>query len=806
MMIPPPESFVTPIPSRQKTSALDIIIFLLVGTWIIALSVAVQATFTTVNEMLFEEVPLDWTLIVGIGTAIYLSLIGLPVFLLAFSWKNLRFKAVYKALAQAVILGAILLPTRMAGYTGSQTAAVLQILGCGAFFSLFLVRRKQNLIHLISSPKRADLTAAALVMGMLNGIPWVLWGALGSPLDTILNIGAAAALGFSAALILCQTVLTEFPKYPEQKGKEILLGGAAASLVLLMLATTAADNNLNLLLAAVLPSIGWGAAALVAHVDREDQPRMILPLGILFMITAAFPMLFIDPDELAMTITMGTGELIHWASIAAGVTVAINLALTLIVGLALRQKPVISSKTGWRAAGIIGIALIVIYFIIGQPGFFGDQIFVILKDQPDVSKAKTIQNYAERRTWVYQTLTGEVDRSQKRLRDQLDRFGIAYTPYYLVNGMEVNAGPLVRLWLKSQPEVDRILDSPHLRPMPYPIPAAAGVDSPPTSSMWNLQMIGADRVWKELGVRGAGVVVGNSDTGEDAAHPELAGQYRGVQSGSDYNWYDPWNHTQTPIDNVGHGTHTLGTILGKNTGVAPDAQWIGCVNLARNLGNPGYYLDCMQFMLAPFPLDGNPFKDGKPELGAMVLNNSWGCPGLEGCDPNVFLPAVKALKDAGIFVEASAGNSGYTGCGSIRDPIAIYSEVFTTGAVDSNGDLTIFSSLGPVTVDGSSRLKPDLVAPGENVLSAYPGGTYSIVSGTSMAGPHTVGVVALMWSANPSLTGDIDQTEKILRETASPYHGTYSQCVSSAQTPNDGVGYGVLDAYGAVKAALDAGK
>ncbi len=86
----------------------------------------------------------------------------------------------------------------------------------------------------------------------------------------------------------------------------------------------------------------------------------------------------------------------------------------------------------------------------------------------------------------------------------------------------------------------------------------------------------------------------------------------GYQSDDDFHWLDPWNQLSSPIDINGHGTHTLGIILGKETGIAPEANWIGCVNLARNFGNPGKYLDCLQFLFAPYPQNGNPFIDGDP--------------------------------------------------------------------------------------------------------------------------------------------------------------------------------------------------
>ncbi|MGW8318394.1 MAG: S8 family serine peptidase [Candidatus Promineifilaceae bacterium] len=137
---------------------------------------------------------------------------------------------------------------------------------------------------------------------------------------------------------------------------------------------------------------------------------------------------------------------------------------------------------------------------------------------------------------------------------------------------------------------------------------------------------------------------------------------------------------------------------------APGAEWIGCINLHRNLGNPAFYLDCLQFMLAPFPTGGDPFTDGDPTQSAQILNNSWGCTDLEGCDPELLGPAARALRAAGIFVVASAGNEGPR-CASVQDPLAIYDDVLSVGAVDTSGALSSFSSRGAVTVDGSGRLK-----------------------------------------------------------------------------------------------------
>ena len=520
----------------------------------------------------------------------------------------------------------------------------------------------------------------------------------------------------------------------------------------------------------------------------------------------AGPMLFVDPDELLLVLNLESRDVWFWAFWSALSTVAVGLGLS-VIWFFLRGRMPFRFRRGLGVGVVVVLWLpaLLIYFLAGQPGFHGDRLFVIWSEQADLSAAPAMEDYVQRRQFVYRTLVDHANTTQQDVRRVLDLLHVDYTPYYLVNAMEVDAGPLMRLWLASRPEVDRVLDDPVLRPLPAPIPPSSGAALAPTSTPWNLELIGADRVWQELGVTGEGIVIGQSDSGAQMDHPELRDTYRGRAGQHDYNWLDPWYHTAQPTDIGGHGTHTLGTMVGQTVGVAPGAEWYACVNLARNLGNPALYLDCMQFMLAPFPQDGDPFVDGDPARGAHVINNSWGCPDIEGCDPGALVDAVRGLRAAGVFVVVSAGNAGDR-CGSVADPLALYDESFSVGAVDSSGGLAFFSSRGPVTVDESGRTKPDLVAPGVDVLSAYPGGTYYFGSGTSMAGPHVTGVVALMWSANPDLIGDIERTEQILIETTQPYdyarHG-YPNCSEGGRSPNNAVGFGIVDAYAAVKRALE---
>jgi hypothetical protein len=787
-----------PAELNRQTGCSGVILPLVVGIWVAAV-IGVSQGVTWVFEQTNFSLPLfqtDFRWLIGLvgGLALWL-----PLFFLArFSIPGLRplFRT-WRMMAELVLL---MVPARLFAITDSQAVAAWQILALILFLAGLRLTsgRKNNNLHFAWLWRGSSLLPLALAIGGLLVLPWAAWGALGSIVDILLGLMVAALAGIAAA----QAMEAGLFSVPPRAGIPWLaLIGAPITLAILS-AGLGLNMNEWLVAMAIIP-LGWLALAFSRGQTQGNPSWPVIALVLAMGLSG--PLLWFDPDELAMVVTSGTGELIEWAQVAGWAGMGIGVAAAIFPGLAL---PRLGRWSGVKLGGTIfavfaWLAAIALYALVGRPGFYGEHLFVILKDQPDVSSAASIADLNQRRTQVYRTLTAEAARSQGDLRQTLSRWGISYQPYYLVNAIEVEGGPLARLILASRPEVDRVLDSPHLRPLPGALPVSSGSQPAPASPQWNLSLIHANQVWDELKVTGKGIIIGQSDSGADGGHPEVSAQYLGKQDPNAAAWFDPWFHSAQPVDIGGHGTHTLATALGKSVGVAPGAEWIGCVNLARNLGNPGYYLDCMQFMLAPFPQNGDPFKDGRPEQGANVLNNSWGCPVVEGCDANTFLPAVKALEDAGIFVVVSAGNDGETGCGSVDDPPAIYQQIFAVGAIDSQKRVASFSSLGPVTLDGSNRIKPDLAAPGDQVLSAFPKNTYEIESGTSMAGPHVVGTVALMWSANPKLTGDIAKTRQILVASAQAYTGPLASC-GTAATPNDTVGYGILDAYAAVKMAIQA--
>ena len=181
----------------------------------------------------------------------------------------------------------------------------------------------------------------------------------------------------------------------------------------------------------------------------------------------------------------------------------------------------------------------------------------------------------------------------------------------------------------------------------------------------------------------------------------------------------------------------------------------------------------MSFSSLPIPRAAIRLHEGRPDLAPHIISNSWSCPISEGCDQDSLRATVEVVRAAGQFVVAAAGNEG-SACSTVMSPIATHDAVFSIGAHDSSGTIASFSSRGPVTSDGSGRLKPDLSAPGVGVFSARAPDAYSTSSGTSMATPHVASAAALLWSAAPSLIGDIDLTEQVLIKSAVPV--PVSQC------------------------------
>ncbi|BFU43166.1 S8 family serine peptidase [Krasilnikovia sp. MM14-A1004] len=427
----------------------------------------------------------------------------------------------------------------------------------------------------------------------------------------------------------------------------------------------------------------------------------------------------------------------------------------------------------------------------------GDTTFwLLLRDTPDLSAARRATGKA-RAGAVYRAATTATARHQAGLRALLSRRGARFSTYWISDTIRVTGGAALLRELAARPEVKAVLpDNPVKLPAPITGTAHAAVQG----TEWNVDRVGAPRVWNDSHVRGEGIVVANVDTGVQYDHPALAAGYRGRRADGgydhDYNWFDPAHvcADPAPCDNVGHGTHTMGTMVGRDTdtataiGVAPGASWIAAKGCETSSCSVASLLAAGQWIVAPTDRAGN---NPRPDLAPDVVNNSWG--GSSGFDP-WYSDVVRAWTAAGIFPAFSAGNSG-PGCGSANTP-GSYTATYASGAYDINNAIASFSSRG-TGQDG--LVKPNIAAPGVDVRSSVPGGGYAVYSGTSMASPHTAATVALLWSAAPALRRDIAATREVLDTAAVDVEDL--SCGGTAGD-NNVFGQGRLDAAAAVTLAL----
>ncbi len=435
------------------------------------------------------------------------------------------------------------------------------------------------------------------------------------------------------------------------------------------------------------------------------------------------------------------------------------------------------------------------------------EALIVLAEQADLSAASTLRTKLEKGRYVFQALLSVAQSTQVSLRGFLQQRDIPFQSFYIVNMIKVTADRSLLEELAARSDVAHIDANPQVRSAVLGTPGE-GTDSPGGGVEWNVQRVNAPRVWA-LGYRGEGMVVASNDTGVMWNHPALKSHYRGWNGTTvnhNYNWHDATSqHSPVPIDPNAHGTFTASEMvgddgMGNQVGVAPGAQWIACRNMdLHGTGSPATYIECFQFLMAPYPVGGDP-SQGDPSKAPDSINNSWACPASEGCTVSTLKSVVDAVRAAGIFPAMAVGNSG-PNCSTVSDPPEFYASSVSVGATDSYNNIARFSSRGPVTVDGSGRMKPDLSAPGVNIRAAVPWSTLyqGYWSGTSMAAPHLAGGVALLWQAKPQLIGDVDSTEAAFTHSAHylmPLHNCGSGLI-----PNGVFGWGLLDLLNAVQSS-----
>lgn len=282
----------------------------------------------------------------------------------------------------------------------------------------------------------------------------------------------------------------------------------------------------------------------------------------------------------------------------------------------------------------------------------------------------------------------------------------------------------------------------------------------------SVPMIGAPKVWQKTDpsgnpVTGKGRVIAIIDTGIDYTHPDLGGCLG--PSCKVIGGYDIANNDPDPKDDQGHGTHVAGIAAANGTlrGVAYEASLLAYKVLDQQ--GSGSMSDVIAGVEKACDPDGNPATNDK----ADVINLSLGG---EGDPTDPLAVAVNNAVSLGVIVVAAAGNAyNYQTIGSP----ALAEQAIAVAAVDKQGKLANFSSKGPVP--GYNQLiKPEISAPGVDILSTIPGGGYMSASGTSMAAPHIAGAAALLKQLYPKEPASSFKQRLMTHAKALPYD-IYSQ-------------------------------
>ncbi len=364
------------------------------------------------------------------------------------------------------------------------------------------------------------------------------------------------------------------------------------------------------------------------------------------------------------------------------------------------------------------------------------RVVVTLRDAPDLRGLATLGR-TQRLSTLVRRLHSHSDTSQAPLRARLRTLQArgevrSQTPLWVANAVSVTATPAAIRELAARPDVASVTPD-DITVVPTALPAEPNISAVRAPDLW------------AAGQTGQGVVVATLDTGVDLTNPDLAARWRGGSN----SWFDPYGqHPGAPVDLDGHGTAAAGLVVGGSDagtsyGMAPGATLIA----ARIFDDRGAATATAMHLAFQWLLD--PDHDPSTADAPRVVNASWALGAGPSCNL-AFQPDVQALRAAGILPVFSAGNFG-PAAGSSASP-ANYPESLSVGAVGGTGTIWAYSSSGPSTCGGRTRVFPDLVAPGVSVLAADLFGGYQYLSGTSIAAPHVAGAAALLLGAHPGLT------------------------------------------------------
>jgi len=410
-------------------------------------------------------------------------------------------------------------------------------------------------------------------------------------------------------------------------------------------------------------------------------------------------------------------------------------------------------------------------------------VIITLKDKVDLGLFRH-EEKSILRSKLIKALREKADSSQARIKMLLEKKGVKEVrTLWIINGLMFKARPSTILEIANHPDVERIrLDQRQafrdrfrgirrqgtkdlrrkIRKTPNEIETKVSFSYSPSSVKpeWNIDLIQAPSLWKK-NITGEEIVIASMDTGVDLNHADLKGKWRGGKN----SWFDPHGEHDIPHDANGHGTQTMGIMVGgvaggTAIGVAPGAKWIA-VKIYNDAGQTSLGICHLGFQWLLDP-DGNPETDDLPDM----VNFSWGFNQYKNQCLLDFNEEIRIFKSAQVGIVFAGGNEGphsFTSLSPANNP-----ESISVGAIENSMHIATFSSRGPSACH--EGIYPTLVAPGVIVKTTdltfngvFPNST-AIVTGTSFAAAHVTGAMALLKSGFPDLT--LFELEIALKESA----------------------------------------
>ncbi len=445
--------------------------------------------------------------------------------------------------------------------------------------------------------------------------------------------------------------------------------------------------------------------------------------------------------------------------------------------------------------------------------------WVEFENTADLSQAY-FMDWGERGWFVYRTLKAQADETQAVTKARLDKADVEYQSFWISNRILVKqSSQSIFINIQHLPFVKAITAvNQYILYEPEQVESTETVNAIEP----NIAHVLAPEAWA-LGFDGTGMVVANIDTGVRYTHDALKNAYRGNDGAGnyshDYNWFDPYGTYSSPADGNGHGTHTMGTMVGNDgglnqIGIAPGAEWVACRGCNTNTCGDDELLTCAQFIAAPTKSDGT---DADPEVRPNVVNNSWGDCGLVYDD--WYADVIDVWHAAGVYPVFSNGNASNCtypappGLNTVGNPARAGNVTGVGSSGTSNGQYAAHSNWGPTDdldtinpVNGFAMLKPQVIAPGVWIRSSTPSKdtSYSVSTGTSMSAPHVSGLVALIMQAGPCLVGNYAVVEYIIESTATHIIYDDGSPLTPTNYPNFATGWGEINALAAVQVAANA--